>query len=101
MPAAWRFAFAAPALLILVACPTVRTPQLHEAANVPRPSPHPLKVHLRSGELLVLSRWTDMPGDSALWGTGRRYDARRRSSVAFAGVMPRDSIALLETSSHR
>ncbi|MGA2382459.1 MAG: hypothetical protein ABSG61_03400 [Gemmatimonadales bacterium] len=53
-------------------------------------------MHLRSGHLLVLDTWSDLPGDSVLQGKGTRYDARRQVIGPFAGRIARDSIALLE-----
>lgn len=92
-------ASAAPiAALLLAACPTVRTPELRPPHAVPSrgATDQSLKVHMRSGQLLVLERWSDLPGDSALAGAGYRYDAARRRLGRFDGLLPRDSIALLE-----
>ena len=71
------------AALVLEACPTVRVPELMMAAGhttAANPGSYPLKVHLRSGDLLVLYGWSDLPGDSGLSGRGSRYDVRRHRS---------------------
>lgn len=80
------------------ACPAVRVPELMLTTQPPPRSPDmlPLKVHLMSGDLLVLQQWRELPGDSGLAGNGTRYDFRRHPVGPFAGPMPRDSIALLE-----
>jgi hypothetical protein len=85
--------------VMLEACPTVRVPELQDARAVPEVNPggYPLKVHLRSGGLLVLRSWSDLPGDSGLAGAGLRYDVRRGAITTFDGRIARDSIALLET----
>jgi hypothetical protein len=86
------------AALALTACPTVRVPELMDAGRTTAANPgnYPLKVHLRSGDLLVLFNWSDLPGDSGLTGLGSRYDVRRRLVGPFSGRIARDSIALLE-----
>jgi hypothetical protein len=57
----------------------------------------PLKVHLRDGQLIVLSSWQEMAGDSGLTGEGSRFDPRRQPIGSGHFTIPRDSIALLET----
>ena len=85
------------AVAVLAACPSVQVPELRAPGAAPVLSARePLKVHLRSGQLLVLQGWSDLPGDSALRGVGQRFDIRRRLVGQFSGVVPRDSIALLE-----
>jgi hypothetical protein len=93
-----RHVSVATAVLVLGACPQVRRPELRDARLVPArgAAGQPLKVHLRSGQLLVLAAWSDLPGDSGLRGTGHRFDAARRSLGRFDGRVARDSIALLE-----
>jgi len=83
---------------LLAACPTVRVPELRQAplTGLSDSGGAPLKVHLMSGELLVLETWRDAPGDTGLTGAGLRYDARRRLAGGFIGTVPRDSVALLE-----
>jgi hypothetical protein len=94
----WLAAAATSAALVLVACPRVRVPQLYGPGSLAAAhTSEPLKVHLRSGHLLVLDTWSDLPGDSGLRGAGTRYDVRRRVIGPFAGRIARDSIALLET----
>jgi len=93
---------ARPVLLLLVAClgacPSVQSPELIRSSQPPPPQPDmkPLKVHLMAGQLLFLQQWKALPGDSGLVGTGTRYDMRRQPVGPFNGLVPRDSIALLE-----
>jgi hypothetical protein len=54
-----------------------------------------LKVHLNSGELVVLSSW--LQHDGTLMGEGIRYDVQRRATYEGRHVLPPESIALLET----
>lgn len=77
----------------------VQTPTLTQPSQAPiqMAGSQPLKVHLMSGELLVLQRWTEQPGDSTLAGRGIRYDQRRQPVAPFDGTIAIDSIALLET----
>jgi hypothetical protein len=92
---------AAVAVLFAGACSIpVREPRLHEAsAPPPRTEKAPeLKVHMKSGELLVLTEWTASPGGDRISGRGRFFDPARASQgepgwhdVAVADV------ALLET----
>lgn len=96
-----RLARAATALALstlAAACPAVRTPMLTSPDAVPATGSveAPLKVHLMSGDLLVLGSWRAMGADSGIAGAGTRYDARRRMTGHFNGSVPRDSIALLE-----
>jgi hypothetical protein len=58
----------------------------------------PLKVHLPSGDLFVLTVWQE-EGDSMLVGNGSRYNPRRELLSSGAARIPIDSIALLEMSS--
>ena len=81
----------------------IREPQLHEPAASPRRrgrAPSALKVHLKSGELLVLTGWKVAGGGDRLAGEGQAYTVTRekkgeprRHEVALADV------ALLETNS--
>jgi hypothetical protein len=82
----------------VAACPSVRVPELVHTTQTPVQSPGilPLKVHLMSGQLLVLQQWRELPGDSGLTGSGTRYDVRRHAVGPFGGPVARDSIALLE-----
>lgn len=91
------------ALLTLVGCFGVRTydPTLRESGPEPLPvrdETEYLKVHTSSGELYVLSSWTDPTPDGRFTGEGWLYDLDRqpvelRSDWAFEPV----DIALLET----
>jgi len=79
----------------------VHEPRLHEPIAPPADGGKkgsPLKVHLKSGGLLVLDSWTADPGRGRLSGTGQEYTLARakegesrRHDVALADV------ALLET----
>ena len=82
--------------VVVAACPSVRDPQLVPASQPAPRAPAPLKVHLMSGDLLVLDSWREAAGDSGIFGAGARYDPSRRHSLPFQGLMSRDSIALYE-----
>jgi len=80
----------------------IREPRLHEPSAPPAAAgaPSTLKVHLRSGELLVLTGWQVAAGGDRLAGEGHAYTVARekkgeprRHDVSLADV------ALLETSS--
>jgi len=58
---------------------------------------HPLKVHLHSGELLVLRRW-EVSDAGVLEGNGDRYDVHRRRVGVGELRLPLDSVALFESS---
>lgn len=93
-----RRAAAALALTALAGCPSVQSPVLLQPGPPPiqpEKSP-PLKVHLRSGDVLLLDRWSAWPGDSGVIGTGTRFDVRRNPVGLFNGALSRDSIALFE-----
>lgn len=73
-------------------------PRLHAPTDAPAPSQvhdGQLKVHLKSGELVVLSTW--MQQGAALAGDGTRYDLQRREAGRGRYVIPHDSIALLQS----
>jgi hypothetical protein len=84
---------------VIAGCSTaVYEPRLHPAADEPDSASvhgHRLKVHLMSGQLLVLSSWART--DSFLVGRGERYDLQRRLERQGFFTLPLDSIALLET----
>ncbi len=86
-------------LLFVVAC----SPKTWDQRNLHAPSRPPsptdaavLKIHLHSGELVVLRDWQE--ADTALSGTGAWYDLDRRQVRSGRFTIPIDSIALLETS---
>lgn len=79
---------------LLLGC-TVRNPVLHGPEQVPSPRGSALKVHLRSGNVIVLQAWVET--DSGLAGTGTLYAPDRSPLEAKAFTIPADSIALLET----
>ncbi len=83
-----------------LACgPTVLRPHLYEPGQSPRPGrePHALKVHLRSGELVVLDSWTLSADHGTLQGQGTRYTTLREPRESGPQTLPVESIALLET----
>lgn len=91
-------------LLVLVllgswSLPSCTRRHLPAAHIVERPAPTPghLTVHLRGGELIVLTQWTDEDDPPLLVGSGTLYDARRQLVRADTFSIPVDSIALLET----
>ena len=98
---------AAALAVTLVSCALpVKEPQLHDPASPPaapaKGKPGPLKVHLASGDLLVVREWKVSGGGDRIRGVGDRYDATRSLlsknqpvEVALADV------ALLETNSQR
>ena len=77
--------------------PTVLKPHLHDPAKLSGALKAPLKVHLLSGELLVLDSWKLSPEGTALTGQGTRYTALREARGSGAQVVAVESIALLET----
>ena len=79
--------------------PTVMKPRLYQASSPPRPGrkPQPLKVHLTSGELIVLDSWTFSPDQSALSGQGTRYSVSREPLDSGPQHVATAGIALLET----
>lgn len=81
--------------------PTVLTPHLYEPTSVPRGPTAPLKVHLKSGEVVVLETW-DLSADGArLTGRGIRYSALREAGARGAQTVQLDGIALLETNDRK
>jgi hypothetical protein len=90
-----RGTFFLAAALLLTGC-MVRIPALHAPGQLPQvDKTSPLKVHLRSGELLVLTAWSE--SDSGLVGGGTLYSLDRSPIRTGQFLVPRDSIALLET----
>lgn len=59
-----------------------------------------LKVHLRSGELFMLSQWTLDTAARALTGTGQHFSIRRESRPVRDTTVALDSVALFETNRH-
>jgi len=94
----FRCMSAAFATLCVTACPSVRVPELAQTTQTPVQSPTmlPLKVHLMSGQLLVLQQWRELPADAGVTGVGTQYDVLRHPVGPFDGSVPHDSIALLE-----
>ncbi len=85
----------------------VSEPQLHDPAHPPARvgmdgRSQPLKVHLASGELLVLRDWEVTPDGLRLRGLGERFDARREPRGRSERVeLTLGDVALLETTSSR
>lgn len=75
----------------------MRNPILYRPDAIPR-SATELKLHLLSGELIVLRPWWQ--SDTAIGGTGRRYGINRAALGEGEFSVHRDSIALIETTSH-
>jgi hypothetical protein len=85
-------------ILFLSAC-SVR--QVHRRLILPdhqtldREAPY-LKVHLKNGDLLVLTEWAIQDGNR-ITGVGSLYDARRAGGGDAYRSAPLDSVALFET----
>jgi hypothetical protein len=80
----------------------VRTPRLHPPDAVPSPvdAKDELKLHLRSGDLVVLREWRLTGEGTRVEGTGQRYSASRARVGGLAShVVPIESVALVETHS--
>jgi len=79
-----------------------REPRLHDPAAPPaaaKDQPE-LKVHLRSGELIVLRSWKATPGDGRLAGEGQAYTVtREKKGPAGRQEILLSDVVLLETSS--
>ena len=75
----------------------VRVPHLHDVREAPSRAAagSDLKVHLYSGELVVLTEWRET--DSVLNGAGDLYSIQRIRQRSGRFTIPFDSIALLET----
>ena len=88
--------------LALACGPTVMKPHLYEATSppLPGPKPEPLKVHMKSGELLVLDSWKLTADRSTLLGEGTRYTVLREPRDSGAQTLATADIALLETNDH-
>jgi len=86
-------------VIALAACSkAVYGPRLHAPTAAPPPAAvHDgvLKVHLMSGELVVLDHWHE--SDSTLAGPGKRYGLERELLSQGDYQLPFDSIALLES----
>lgn len=95
----WRLRASFPAVVLFVVACTVRSPQIHEvdARNITYQNV-PLKVHLRSGDLVVYDRWAEDSAGKRYHGSGLRYDRDRRLSKSGIIEISVDSVALLETS---
>ena len=91
-------------VLALAACGCaipIREPRLHDPGSPPmhvKGGSEPLKVHMMSGDLLLLRDWRVSDGGDRLSGVGDRYDSTRvlRTKDAPMDVALTD-VALLET----
>jgi hypothetical protein len=84
-------------VLVVGACTrAVYEPRLYHPTGPPQAQDRqPLKVHLHSGDVLLLETWVET--DAGLEGDGVRYDARRLATgTAGYHTLSLDSIALLE-----
>jgi len=78
-----------------------REPRLHEPAAPPaaQGDVRELKVHLRSGELIVLDSWSAAPGKDRLTGEGHAYTvAREKKGPSGRHEILLADVALFETS---
>jgi hypothetical protein len=77
--------------------PTILTPRLHEGRQAATLKvKNELKVHMRSGELYLLSTFRVID-DSILEGTGTRYTAQRQADGEGTHRFRLDDVAVLET----
>jgi hypothetical protein len=88
--------------MIVPGCgPTIVNPQLHAVEDArllgAKRKPQPLKVHMLSGDLVVLDSWKVAGDGQALEGEGTRYTARREPVASGALSVPVAEVALLET----
>ena len=80
----------------------IREPRLHEPSAPPAAAgaASALKVHLKSGELLVLTGWQVAASGDRLAGAGQAYTlARQKKGEPRRHDVPLADVALLETSS--
>jgi hypothetical protein len=79
-----------------------REPRVHEPAAPPAAAKDlaELKVHLKSGELIVLRSWKATPGEGRLAGEGQAYTiTREKKGPAGRQEIGLADVALLETNS--
>jgi hypothetical protein len=79
-----------------------REPRIHEPAAPPAAGKDlsELKVHLKSGELIVLRSWKASPGEGRLTGEGQAYTiTREKNGPDGVQEVPLSDVALLETDS--
>jgi hypothetical protein len=81
--------------------PTVFTPHLYDPTTLPRVARAPLKVHLKSGELVVFESWKLSAEGDALTGTGTRYTPLRDAGPSGTQTIEIESVALLETNDRK
>jgi hypothetical protein len=74
-------------------------PSLQPATGAPKATAGapPLKVHMRSGDVVMLDTWSMSTDGATLSGSGVRYDALRAPRGSGEHALATDSIALIET----
>ncbi len=81
---------------------TTWEPQLHAVEEIRAdPGPFPTLVHLHSGEVAALERWSSHHRNEVLTGWGTLYDVRRSAVRTGEFRISFDSIALVETRTPR
>jgi hypothetical protein len=90
------------AVVVLGSCvrvwnPTVAAPTSAALAQ-PAPNTSSIKLHLRSGELIIATAWQEDTAAKVLRVVGTAYHVDRLSSAAVERAVPLDSIALLQAS---
>ncbi|MFI5183341.1 MAG: hypothetical protein ACHQNV_03000 [Vicinamibacteria bacterium] len=85
--------------LALACGPTVLQPHLHAVATAGeiRANVHELKVHMKSGDLVVLDSWRVRQEGQVIEGKGTRYDVLRQVKGSGPQSLAASDIALLET----
>ncbi len=90
-----------PLLLILGCGQGYRQPVLFDPARLEAHSTSrdTLKVHMRSGELYMLSSWLLADSGRTVVGSGQRYDVWRNATAVNSIRIPASDVALFESSS--
>ncbi len=86
-------------LVVIQGCSMTRwDPQLHEPNEISGlENEQTLKVHLASGDVVLLTEWMEDVHDRVLRGNGTRYDVTRAEVESGAVQLPVDEIILAET----
>jgi len=95
-------------LLVLLATAgcgsTVKYPSVRPNTDIPpetTPPSEPLRVHMYSGELYILSTWSESQEERLLSGRGTHYSINRFASSPGAFDLSVDSIALVEVTTRK